>query len=82
MRGVHHVKPHDLLYDMLREEWDPAEAAWQSIIHICPFPMLCWGAQGRRCKLGPKLRAVSEWVIAIIGAEMSPKTNGERVPQW
>ena len=51
MRGLHHVKPHDLLYDMLGEEWDPAEAAWQSIIHVCPFPTLCWAALGRRCKL-------------------------------
>jgi allophanate hydrolase subunit 2 len=30
--------------------------------------------------VGPTLRAVSECVIAITGAEMSPKTNGESVP--
>ncbi len=60
MRGLHHVKPHDLLYDMLGEEWDPAEAAWQSIIHVCPFPMLC--SRRKACRrlsprIGPSIRS-------------------------
>lgn len=32
--------------------------------------------------LGPKLRAVEDCVIAVTGAEISPKINGAAVPQW
>jgi biotin-dependent carboxylase-like uncharacterized protein len=41
------------------------------------------GAAGLEILLvGPRLRAVSDCVIAITGAEMSPKINGKSVPQW
>jgi UPF0271 protein len=41
---LYHVKPHGVLYVMLNEEEDLAEAVAQAICAVCPVPRLYWPA--------------------------------------
>lgn len=77
--ALHHVKPHGILYTMLNEEADLAEAVARAICDVCPEPKLYWPAPLDDHALPDAARAAGIEVVGEVYFDLRYDRDGRLV---
>jgi 5-oxoprolinase (ATP-hydrolysing) subunit A len=80
-RKLSHVKPHGVLYLMLNERTDLAEAVARAIVDVCPEPTLYWPAPVAGRALPEAAMALGVRVIPEVYFDLSYDAQAQLVLQ-